>query len=60
MTSNKANIEKIMNNPNFTFVFHDIKLPFLTQVDEIYNLACPASPEHYQKNPIETTKTSVL
>jgi UDP-glucuronate decarboxylase len=44
----------------FTFVFHDITQPFWLQVDQIYNLACPASPIHYQKNPVETIKTSIL
>jgi len=44
----------------FTFVFHDITQPFWLQVDQIYNLACPASPIHYQKNPVETMKTSIL
>lgn len=49
-----------MDNPYFTFVLHDVSQPFWAQVDQIYNLACPASPIHYQKNPVETTKTSML
>lgn len=49
-----------MNNPYFTFIFHDITQLFWLQVDQIYNLACPASPIYYQKNPVETAKTSVL
>lgn len=59
-TGNKSNIYDIQSHPKFTFVVHDITQPFRAQVDEIYNLACPASPIHYQKNPVETTKTSVL
>lgn len=59
-TWNKSNIYEIQDNPRFTFVLHDITKPFWAQVDEIYNLACPASPIHYQKNPVETTNTSVL
>lgn len=59
-TWNKSNIYDLESNPRFTFVLHDITQPFWAQVDEIYNLACPASPVHYQKNPVETAKTSVL
>ena len=59
-TGNKKNIEKLVSNPAFTFVLHDVTQPFWAQVDEIYNLACPASPIHYQKNPVETIKTSLL
>ena len=59
-TGNKNNIRDLVSNPNFTFVLHDVTLPFWAQVDEIYNLACPASPIHYQKNPVETIKTSLL
>lgn len=59
-TWNKSNIYELLNKPNFTFVLHDITKPFWAQVDEIYNLACPASPIHYQKNPVETFKSSVL
>ncbi len=59
-TWTKENIKDLLNNPLFTFVFHDITQPFWLQVDQIYNLACPASPIHYQKNPVETIKTSIL
>jgi len=60
MTSKKENLKKILEHKNFSFVLHDVTNPFSVVVDEIYNLACPASPIHYQKHPIETTKTSVL
>lgn len=59
-TGSKTNIYDIESNPRFTFVLHDVTQPFRAQVDEIYNLACPASPIHYQKNPVETSRTSVL
>jgi UDP-glucuronate decarboxylase len=59
-TCNKSNIEPLLDNPNFTFILHDIIQPFRMQADQIYNLACPASPVHYQKNPVETMKTSIL
>lgn len=59
-TWNKNNIKNLLQNPYFTFVLHDVTQPFWAQVDEIYNLACPASPIHYQKNPVETIKTSLL
>lgn len=59
-TGNKNNIQHLLTNHRFTFILHDITQPFWAQVDEIYNLACPASPVHYQKNPVETIKTSLL
>ncbi len=59
-TGNKRNIENLLDNHRFTFVLHDVTQPFWAQVDEIYNLACPASPIHYQKNPVETIKTYLL
>lgn len=59
-TWNKKNIEELISNPAFIFVLHDVTQPFQAQVDEIYNLACPASPIHYQKKPVETIKTSLL
>lgn len=59
-TGNKSNIYDLLDNPRFTFALHDITQPFWVQVDQIYNLACPASPIHYQKNPVETANTSVL
>lgn len=59
-TGSKANIAHLLKNPNFEFVRHDVIDPFKFEVDQIYNLACPASPPHYQYNPIKTTKTSVM
>jgi UDP-glucuronate decarboxylase len=59
-TGSKANIAHLVANPMFEFVRHDIIDPFKYEVDQIYNLACPASPPHYQYNPIKTTKTSVM
>lgn len=59
-TGNKKNVENLSTNPNFSLITHDICAPFDQEVDEIYNLACPASPIHYQYDPIYTTKTSVL
>ena len=57
-TGNKRNIVHLMGNPYFEVIRHDITAPFFIEVDEIYNLACPASPIHYQYNPIKTVKTS--
>ena len=59
-TGSKKNIASLMNDYKFTFVLHDITQPYWGQFDEIYNLACPASPVYYQHNPVETMKTSVL
>ena len=59
-TGRKQNIEHLMDHKNFELVRHDIVEPYMCEVDEIYNLACPASPVHYQFNPIKTMKTSVL
>ena len=58
-TGTKRNIEHLHSNPRFEFVRHDVTLPLYVEVDEIYNLACPASPVHYQHDPVQTTKTSV-
>ncbi|NPD45838.1 MULTISPECIES: UDP-glucuronic acid decarboxylase family protein [unclassified Lentimicrobium] len=58
-TGQKQNIVHLMGNPYFEYIRHDITMPFFIEVDEIYNLACPASPVHYQYNPIKTVKTSV-
>ena len=58
-TGNKRNVLNLMSNPHFELVRHDITQPYYAEVDEIYNLACPASPVHYQHNPIKTIKTSV-
>ena len=59
-TGNKNNIRHLIGHSNFEFVRHDITQPIYLEVDEIYNLACPASPVHYQYNPIKTIKTSVM
>ena len=59
-TGTKENIYELLDDKRFSFVLHDVTQPFWGQFDEIYNLACPASPIHYQKNPVETTKSSVL
>jgi UDP-glucuronate decarboxylase len=59
-TGNKANVRHLMSHPNFELVRHDIVEPYLAEVDLILNFACPASPVHYQSNPIKTMKTSVL
>jgi UDP-glucuronate decarboxylase len=58
-TGRKANIEHLMDSPYFEIIRHDICFPLYVEVDEIYNLACPASPIHYQFDPVQTTKTSV-
>ncbi len=59
-TGRKTNVAHLLGNPNFELVRHDVTDPFKFEVDQIYNLACPASPPHYQYNPIKTTKTSVM
>ena len=59
-TSQKANVAHLLGQSNFELVRHDVTLPFFLEVDEIYNLACPAAPGHYQYNPIKTMKTSVM
>lgn len=59
-TGSKDNIRHLIGNPYFEFIRHDVTTPLYVEVDEIYNLACPASPPHYQYNPIKTGKTSVL
>ncbi|MBG6155478.1 MAG: SDR family oxidoreductase [Roseibium album] len=58
-SSTKDNIVHLLSNPNFEFQRHDVTFPVYLEVDEIYNLACPASPIHYQRDPVQTTKTSV-
>ena len=58
-TGSKRNIEHLYKNPQFEFMRHDVTFPLYVEVDEIYNLACPASPIHYQHDPVQTTKTSV-
>jgi len=59
-TGQKQNIIHLLNNPYFELIRHDVTMPFFIEVDQIYNLACPASPVHYQYNPIKTVKTSVM
>ncbi len=59
-TGRRKNIEHLLSKPNFEFVRHDITTTYMAEVDEIYNLACPASPVHYQYNAIKTVKTSVM
>ena len=58
-TGTRRNIEHLLGNPRFEFIRHDVTFPLYLEVDEIYNLACPASPIHYQHDPVQTTKTSV-
>ena len=59
-TGSKASVSDLMDKPNFELVRHDVTLPYRIEVDRIYNLACPASPVHYQYNPVKTMKTSVI
>ena len=58
-TGNKKNVEHLLDNPNFELMRHDVTFPLYVEVDGIFNLACPASPVHYQRNPVQTFKTSV-
>lgn len=59
-TGYRSNVVHLLNNPYFELIRHDVTVPYYAEVDEIYNLACPASPVHYQLNPIKTIKTSVM
>jgi NAD(P)-dependent dehydrogenase (short-subunit alcohol dehydrogenase family) len=59
-TGQKQNVVHLLSNPYFELIRHDVTMPFFIEVDQIYNLACPASPVHYQYNAIKTVKTSVL
>lgn len=59
-TGRKVNVHHLMDNKRFEFLRHDVTFPLFVEVDEIYNLACPASPVHYQFDPVQTTKTSVI
>ena len=59
-TGDKSNLDHLYNHPRFEFLRHDICFPLYVEVDEIFNLACPASPIHYQHDPVQTTKTSVI
>ncbi len=58
-TGSRANVRHLLTNPNFELMRHDVTFPLYVEVDQIYNLACPASPVHYQHDPVQTTKTSV-
>lgn len=58
-TGRKRNVAHLLSQPNFEFLRHDVTFPLYVEVDQIYNLACPASPVHYQHDPVQTTKTSV-
>ena len=59
-TGSKTNVAHLFNKPNFELMRHDVTFPLYVEVDQIYNLACPASPVHYQHDPVQTTKTSVI
>lgn len=59
-TGRKVNVHHLMDNKRFEFLRHDVTFPLFVEVDQIYNLACPASPVHYQFDPVQTTKTSVI
>jgi UDP-glucuronate decarboxylase len=59
-TGSRRNVEQLTNNPGFELLPHDVTSPLFVEVDEIYNLACPASPVHYQFDPVQTTKTSII
>jgi UDP-glucuronate decarboxylase len=59
-TSQKSNVAHLLNKPNFELIRHDVTLPIFLEVDEVYHMACPAAPGHYQFNPIKTIKTSVM
>ena len=59
-TGTKRNVEHLVGHPRFEFMRHDVTFPRFVEVDQIYNLACPASPVHYRHDPVQTTKTSVI
>lgn len=59
-TGSRRNVEHLFDNPRFELLRHDVTFPLYVEVDQIYNLACPASPVHYQHDPVQTTKTSVM
>ena len=58
-TGSKSNVVHLLDHPYFELIRHDVTFPLYIEVDEIYNLACPASPVHYQNDPVQTTKTNV-
>ena len=59
-TGARGNVDELLDHRKFEIIRHDVTLPLYVEVDEIYNLACPASPIHYQHDPVHTTKTSVM
>ena len=59
-TGRRTNVAHLLDNPKFEVMRHDVTFPLFVEVDQIYNLACPASPIHYQFDPVQTTKTSVI
>jgi len=59
-SGSRRNIYRFMNNPRFEFIRHDVTIPITVETDQVYNLACPASPVHYQLNPVKTVKTNVM
>src|SRR6185503_13019366 len=59
-TGTRANVKQLLDNPDFELMRHDVSFPLHVEVDAIFNMACPASPIHYQFDPVQTTKTSVL
>ena len=59
-SSTRRNVEHLIGHPRFELMRHDVTFPLYVEVDEIYNLACPASPVHYQFDPVQTTKTSIM
>ena len=59
-TGSRANIKELLDDKQFELLRHDVSFPLFVEVDEMYNFACPASPVHYQFDPVQTTKTSVL
>lgn len=58
-TGRRTNVAHLLDNPRFEVMRHDVTVPLFVEVDQIYNMACPASPVHYQFDPVQTTKTSV-
>jgi UDP-glucuronate decarboxylase len=59
-TGSRSNVQNLLSNPNFELIRHDVTMPLFVEVDAIMNLACPASPIHYQRNPVQTIKTSIM
>jgi UDP-glucuronate decarboxylase len=59
-TGSRSNVTDLLSNPNFELIRHDVTMPLYVEVDAIMNLACPASPVHYQRHPVQTSKTSIM